>query len=203
MSIGVFGSLSITTLVIGLIIFLPTYYQPKNIRRRALQPHRHPTTKRPRRRVSYNLTIHMTLYNPSVRVNIYYDALDASLLLVAMDDDHTAFFSGPTTSTRLAETYQHQKTSDALEVSFDGRGIIVAGDMGAQLHKDIVDNGAVSFELVMLAHMRYRSGPIKTQKKASIRCPLKIPVVVNKRRHGGGVVADGLLSPGGRCNVKY
>ncbi|CAM0149545.1 unnamed protein product [Urochloa decumbens] len=202
MGIGVFTYLSIASMVIAGIISLATYYQPKNIRATVADAAlSNLTLIQQQNVVSYKLTVHMTLYNPSVRVNIYYDSLDAILRLAGME----AVLGGPANSTWLAETYQLQKTSDDLEVSFDyGRGAVIAGDMAAQLHRDINDDdGAVSFEMVMHAQMRYRSGAIKTHKKARITCPLKIPVVVNKRRHGGGVVVDGVLSPGGRCKVKY
>ncbi|CAN6226846.1 unnamed protein product [Urochloa humidicola] len=206
MGIGVCAAFSIASMVISLIISLAAYYQPKNISATVadavlsnltLIQHPNDTTAT----VSYMLTVHMTLYNPSVRVNIYYDSLDAILRLPGME----AVLARPANGTWLSETYQLQKTSDYLAVNFDyGTGAVITGDMAAQLHNDISDDdGTVSFEMVIRVHMRYRSGAIKTRKKASIRCSLKIPVVVNKRRHGGGVVVDGVLSPGGRCKVKY
>lgn len=206
-AIGVCGYVTIASFVIWWIIFLAVYYQyqPRDIRAAVANATlsnltvvvaRNGTTVA----AAYvNLTVKTTLYNPSAHANIIYydddDSLNASLLL---GHNTAAVLVAPAGSTCvLADTYHRHKSNDTLQVDFDA---IITGEMADQLHKDINNTGAASFDMLIRGRVRYRSAAVavKTPKRLGIRCQLDIPV--NKTevgRHGG---VDGVLPHGGgRC----
>jgi len=147
--------------------------------------------------VSYHLVVKLSLYNPSVRVNIYYDALDAELRF------RDAAVIGPADNdTSPSEFYQRSKTNEVVTVEFDyGRpgAVAVAGDAAGDLEKEMRSGGPVSLELHVGVQVRYVFRMFKLRQKPRISCPLRIPVRKETRGHGVG----GLLVSGERCKVKY
>ncbi|KAG8093627.1 hypothetical protein GUJ93_ZPchr0012g21212 [Zizania palustris] len=139
--------------------------------------------------VSYTLGVTLRLYNPSLRVKIYYDSLDTELRF-------RGELLGHASTTSPAEFYQRQKRSDNVSVNLSGTGVVVSGDAAAELEKE-KGEGKVSLELAVDARVRYKFfffGTIKIRQKPRIRCSVAIPV----KADGGGV-----LSSGDRCSVKY
>ncbi|XP_006663838.1 uncharacterized protein At1g08160-like [Oryza brachyantha] len=131
---------------------------------------------------SYALAVTLSLYNPSLRVNIYYDTLDCELRFRGQ-------LLGHANGAAPAEFYQRRKSSDDVTVSFAGTGVTVPGELGKEKA-----SGSVSLEVAVDARVRYRFGSIKIRQKPRIWCSLAIPVGA-----GGG----GRLSSGERCSVKY
>ncbi|KAL6641858.1 hypothetical protein ACP70R_020039 [Stipagrostis hirtigluma subsp. patula] len=144
--------------------------------------------------VSYHLAVSLSLYNPSKRVNIYYDALDAELRL------RDAVLSPAVTAASPAEFLQSRKSSDVVKLEFDGKGGVgVPGDVAGELEKEAKGEAPVSLELAVDARVRYVFGTIKIRQKPRIRCWLSIPV----KAEGAGAGAGGAVSSGDRCRVKY
>ncbi|KAF0889275.1 hypothetical protein E2562_022521 [Oryza meyeriana var. granulata] len=136
--------------------------------------------------VSYTLAVRLNLYNPSLRVNIYYDTLDCELRL-------RGAWLGHANGTSPAEFYQRRKSSDEVKLEFAGTDVAVPGDAAADLEKD-KRKGSVSLEVAVDARVRYRFSSIKIRQKPRIWCSLTILV----RADGGG-----RLDSGDRCSVKY
>ncbi|PAN16101.1 hypothetical protein PAHAL_3G033300 [Panicum hallii] len=146
--------------------------------------------------VSYHLAVKLSLYNPSARVNIYYDALDAELRF------RDAVVIGPAASdTSPSEFYQRSKTNEVVKVEFDygAQGVAVAGDVAGELEKEMRSGGPVSLDLHVGVQVRYVFRMFKLRQKPRIWCPLSIPVRKESRGRGVG----GLLVSGDRCRVKY
>uniref|UniRef100_A0A0E0MJV9 Late embryogenesis abundant protein LEA-2 subgroup domain-containing protein n=1 Tax=Oryza punctata TaxID=4537 RepID=A0A0E0MJV9_ORYPU len=135
--------------------------------------------------VSYKLAVKLNLYNPSLRVNIYYDELDTELRFRGERLGHA--------SVTPAEFYQRRKSSDDVTVEFAGTGVTVSGGAAGELEKE-KGRGSVSLEVAVDGKVRYRFGSIKIRQKPRIWCSLTIPV----RADGGG-----RLDSGDRCSVKY
>lgn len=136
--------------------------------------------------VSYKLAVRLNLYNPSLRVNIYYDELDSELRFRGERLGHA-------TGATPAEFYQRRKSSDDVTFEFAGTGVAVAGDAAGELGKE-KGKGSVSLEVAVDGKVRYRFGSIKIRQKPRIWCSLTIPVTAD----GGG-----RLDSGDRCSVKY
>ena len=146
--------------------------------------------------VSYHLVVKLSLYNPSVRVNIYYDALDAELRF------RDAAVLGPAANgTSPPEFYQRRKTSDDVRLEFDyGRGVAVGSDAAGELETGIRSGGAVSLELHVHLRVRYKFFRlVKLRLKPEVRCSLSIPVKAEGRGPGVG----GAAASGDRCRVNY
>lgn len=145
--------------------------------------------------VSYRLTVGLELYNPSLRVPIYYDALDAELRAGGGDS-----LGGPAArvASSPAEFLQRRKSADTVRLEFDGSsGVGVPGDVARELERG-AGAGAVSFEVDVDARVRYRFASIKIRQKPRIWCWLTVPV-----KPEGGVGVGGALASGDRCSVKY
>lgn len=145
--------------------------------------------------VSYRLTVGLELYNPSLRVPIYYDALDAELRASG-----GASLGGPAArvASSPAEFLQRRKSADTVRLEFDGSsGVGVPGDVARELERG-AGAGAVSFEVDVDARVRYRFASIKIRQKPRIWCWLTVPV-----KPEGGVGVGGALASGDRCSVKY
>ncbi|KAI4980070.1 hypothetical protein ZWY2020_016823 [Hordeum vulgare] len=145
--------------------------------------------------VSYRLTVGLELYNPSLRVPIYYDALDAELRASG-----GASLGGPAArvASSPAEFLQRRKSADRVRLEFDGStGVSVPGDVARELQRE-AGAGAVSFEVDVDARVRYRFASIKIRQKPRIWCWLTVPV-----KPEGGVGFGGALASGDRCSVKY
>ncbi|RLN00175.1 uncharacterized protein C2845_PM06G14250 [Panicum miliaceum] len=144
--------------------------------------------------VSYNLAVTLSLYNPSVRVGIYYDALHADLRF------RDAVLGPAANDTSPPEFYQRRKTSDDVRLEFDyGRGVAVGSDVAGELETEIKGGGAVSLELHVDLRVRYKFRIFKLRQKPGIRCSLSIPVKAEGRGPGVG----GAVVSGDRCRVKY
>ncbi|XP_062203266.1 NDR1/HIN1-like protein 3 [Phragmites australis] len=143
--------------------------------------------------VSYHLAVSLSLYNPSVRVNIYYDTIDAQLRF------RDAVIGPAANDTSPSEFYQRRKTTDVVKLEFAGRGVGVAGDVAGELEKEMKGDGPVTLELDVRVRVRYVFRAFKLRQKPRIRCSLSIPVKAKGR--GGGV--GGALTSGDRCRVKY
>ncbi|XP_062201701.1 NDR1/HIN1-like protein 3 [Phragmites australis] len=143
--------------------------------------------------VSYLLAVNLSLYNPSKRVNIYYDTLDAELRFRDAVLGPAASAASPT------EFYQSRKSGDVVKLEFDGRGVSVAGDVARELENEMKGEAPVSLELDVDVRVRYVFGSIKIRQKPRIRCALSIPV----KAEGRGAGAGGAVSSGDRCSVKY
>jgi len=142
--------------------------------------------------VSYRLAVSLDLYNPSLRVAIYYDALDAELRARG-----GASLGGPTASSPF-EFLQRRKSSDTVRLEFDGTGgVNVPADVAAELKRE-AGAGAVSFEVAVDARVRYRFASIKIRRKPKIWCA----VTVNVKPEASGSVG-GALDSAHRCSVKY
>jgi hypothetical protein len=146
--------------------------------------------------VSYHLSVSLGLYNPSVRVNIYYDAIAAELRF------RGAVIGPAANDTSPSVFYQLARTSDDVKLEFDyGRPGIVAvgGDVARELEKEARSGGPVSLELHVDARVRYKLRMFKLRQKPRIWCSLSIPVKSEGRRRGVG----GSVASGDRCRVKY
>ena len=146
--------------------------------------------------VSYNLAVTLSLYNPSVRVGIYYDAIHAELRF------RDAAVLGPAANgTSPPEFYQRRKTSDDVRLEFDyGRGVAVGSDAAGELETGIRSGGAVSLELHVHLRVRYKFFRlVKLRLKPEVRCSLSIPVKAEGRGPGVG----GAAASGDRCRVNY
>ncbi|KAL6905599.1 hypothetical protein ACP4OV_003200 [Aristida adscensionis] len=143
--------------------------------------------------VSYRLAVNLTLYNPSVRVNIYYDTVYGELRF------RGAVLGGGAPASP-SEFNQRRKTGDEVELEFDRRGgVAVAADVAGELEKEAKGEGRVSLELDVDARVRYVFSIFKLRQKPKIRCSLSIPVRAAAGRGGVG----GALASGDRCRVKY
>ena len=146
--------------------------------------------------VSYRLTVGLELYNPSLRVPIYYDALDAELRA----GGGGAPLGGPAArvASSPAEFLQRRKSADTVRLEFDGSsGVGVPDDVARELARE-AGAGSVSFEVDVDARVRYRFASIKIRQKPRIWCWLTVPV-----KPEGGVGVGGALASGERCSVKY
>jgi len=149
--------------------------------------------------VSYDLTVSLRLYNPSVRVNIYYDAIDAALRF------RDAVVGPAANDTSPSVFYQRRKTSEVVKMEFDywrpggGGGVTVGSDVARELVKETRSGGAVSLELDVDVRVRYVFRMFKLRQKPRIRCSLSIPVKTDGRHRGFG----GAVASGDRCSVKY
>jgi len=139
--------------------------------------------------VSYRLNVSLDIYNPSLRVGIYYDTLDTDLRF------HGASLSGASTPSP-AEFYQRRKSWKTVNVEFDGSGVGVPGNAG-ELEKEI-GLGSVSLEVAVDARVRYKFNGVRIRLKPKVWCSLTVPV---KPDQGRGV--SGALASGDRCSVKY
>uniref|UniRef100_A0A0D9XX35 Late embryogenesis abundant protein LEA-2 subgroup domain-containing protein n=1 Tax=Leersia perrieri TaxID=77586 RepID=A0A0D9XX35_9ORYZ len=138
--------------------------------------------------VSYSVAVKLNLYNPSLRVNIYYDELDSQLRLRGNPLGHNA-------GAVPGEFYQRRKSSDEVTVSFAGVAVAVPGDAATELEKE-KGKGSVSLELAVDGRVRYRFGSIKIRQKPKIWCSLTFPVNAT-----AGGAAAGRLNSGERCSV--
>ncbi|GJN13735.1 hypothetical protein PR202_gb00475 [Eleusine coracana subsp. coracana] len=126
---------------------LPAAPNPRHRRlRRPLQPHR--LHHLPSAAVSYALAVNLTLYNPSTRVNIYYDAVDARLRF------GDAVLAAAATAASPSEFYQRRKETDVVRVEFDGRGVAVDGGVAGEVEKE-VKAATVRFEVDVDLRVRY------------------------------------------------
>ncbi|CAN6325891.1 unnamed protein product [Urochloa humidicola] len=146
--------------------------------------------------VSYHLAVTLNLYNPSVRVKIYYDAIDAELRF------RDAILGPAVNDTSPSVFFQRGRTRDDVKLEFDyGRpGVAVAGDVAGELDKEAKSGGTLSLELDVDLRVRYVLKMFKLRQKPKIRCELNIPVKPEggRRRGFGGSIASG-----DRCKVKY
>ena len=145
--------------------------------------------------VSYHVAVNLSLYNPSKRVNIYYDTLDAELRY------RGAVLSPAATATAAAspaEFYQRRKSAQAVSLVFDGKGVAVPGgdDVGRQLEGEVKAGVKLGLELNVDARVRYVFGSIKIRQKPTVWCALSIAVPST----AGGM---GILGSGDWCWVKY
>ncbi|ONM34093.1 NDR1/HIN1-like protein 3 [Zea mays] len=148
----------------------------------------------PEAAVSYDLTVSLRLHNPSVRVDIYYDAISAELRF------RDAVLGAAANDTSPSVFFQRRKTSEVVKMEFDyggpGGGVTVARDVAGDLAKET----AVSLELDVHVRVRYVFKMFKLRQKPRIRCSISIPVKTEGRHRGfGGTVA----ASGDRCSVKY
>lgn len=147
--------------------------------------------------VSYHLAVSLSLYNPSKRVNIYYDTLDAELRL---RDGGGAVIGQDASSASPTEFFQKRKTGEVVKLEFDGRGVAVPGEVAGELEKEVKGEGAaVSLEMGVDVRVRYVFGAIKIRQKPRIWCWISIPIKAEGRDAGVG----GEVSSGDRCRVKY
>ncbi|CAL4896814.1 unnamed protein product [Urochloa decumbens] len=147
--------------------------------------------------VSYHLAVTLNLYNPSIRVKIYYDAMNAELRF-----RDTAVIGPAANDTSPSVFFQRGRTRDDVKLEFDyGRpGVAVAGDVARELEKEARSGGTVSLELHVDVRVRYVFRMFKLRQKPKIWCWLSIPVKAEGRRRG---VVGGSISSGERCRVKY
>jgi hypothetical protein len=149
--------------------------------------------------VSYDLTVSLRLYNPSVRVNIYYDAIDAELRF------RDAVVGPAANDTSPSVFYQRRRTSEVVKMEFDywwlggGGGVTVGSDVARELVKETRSGGPVSLQLDVDVRVRYVFRMFKLRQKPRIRCPLSIPVKTGGRHRGFG----GAVASGDRCSVNY
>lgn len=143
--------------------------------------------------VSYRLNVTLDVYNPGLRVGIYYDTLDAELRFRGAS-------LGGASAASPAEFYQRRKSWKTVDVAFDGTGVGVPfpGDAG-ELQKEI-GLGSVSLEVAVDARVRYKLDGIKIRLKPKVWCSLTIPVKPDQGQGVGGALASG---SGDRCSVKY
>uniref|UniRef100_A0ACD5XIP9 Uncharacterized protein n=1 Tax=Avena sativa TaxID=4498 RepID=A0ACD5XIP9_AVESA len=142
--------------------------------------------------VSYRLNVTLDIYNPSLRVGIYYDTLDADLR------SHGASLGGASAASP-AEFYQRRKSWKTVNVEFDGTGSgvgVPVGDAG-ELEKEI-GLGSVSLEVAVDARVRYKFDGVRIRLKPKVWCSLTIPVKPDQGR-----AVSGALASGDRCSVKY
>uniref|UniRef100_I1R491 Uncharacterized protein n=1 Tax=Oryza glaberrima TaxID=4538 RepID=I1R491_ORYGL len=153
--------------------------------------------------VYYRLAVNVTMYNPSGRAGVHYDAIRPRLLLLAGGAS-----LGAANATVPGVFHQPRMSTTVVAIDFDrsgGGGVAVAGDVAAELDKEIKGSGGggeVGFEMVINARVRYKLGFIPIRARPKVRCPVRIPVKAERRRGGGGGVT-GFLRSGDRCTVKY
>jgi len=140
--------------------------------------------------VTYHVAVNLSLYNPSKRVNIYYDAIDAALLF------RGAVLSPAAAAASPAEFYQRRKTAETVRLEFDGKGVAVPEGVSAELESEVKAAASLGLELSVRVRMRYVFGSIKIRQKPKVWCAVSIPVP----RAPGGL---GVLGSGDRCWVKY
>jgi hypothetical protein len=141
--------------------------------------------------VTYHVAVNLSLYNPSKRVNIYYDTMDAELRF------RDAVLSRPgAAAASPSEFYQRRKTAQAVRVEFDGKGVAVPGDDGKELESEVRAAHTLGLEVSVGVRVRYVFGSIKIRQKPRVWCAVSIPVPMTP----GGL---GVLGSGGRCRVKY
>ena len=145
--------------------------------------------------VSYNLAVNLNLYNPSVRVNIYYDTIDAKLRF------RDAVLGPAANGTSPSEFYQRRKASDVVKLEFDywRPGVGVAADVAGELQKEMSSGVPVRLELDVDVRVRYVFRIFKLRQKPRIWCSLSIPV----KAEGPGPAVGGAVASGERCRVKY
>ncbi|CAN6335615.1 unnamed protein product [Urochloa humidicola] len=142
--------------------------------------------------VTYYVAVNLTLYNPSKRVNIYYDTIDAELAF------RGAVLSSPAAGAASpAEFYQRRKTAQAVRLEFDGKGVAVPAGVAPELEREVKAAASLGLELSVRVRVRYVFGSIKIRQKPKVWCELSIPV---PKTPGGLGVAAG---SGGPCWVKY
>jgi hypothetical protein len=148
--------------------------------------------------VSYHLAVSLSLYNPSKRVNIYYDTMDAKLRL--RDGGGAVVIGQGASAASPTEFYQKRKTGDVVKLEFEGRGVAVPGDIAGELEKEVKGQApAVGMELDVDVRARYVFGAVKIRQKPKVRCSISIPVKAEARGAGVG----GAASSGDRCSIKY
>ncbi|CAN6344476.1 unnamed protein product [Urochloa humidicola] len=141
--------------------------------------------------VTYHVAVNLSLYNPSKRVNIYYDSIDADLAF------RGAVLSPAAAAATPDEFYQRRKTAQAVRLEFDGKGVAVPGDVAPELEREVKAAASLGLELSVRVRVRYVFGSIKIRQKPKVWCALSIPV---PKTPGGLGVAAG---SGGPCWVKY
>jgi len=145
--------------------------------------------------VSYHVAVNLSLYNPSKRVNIYYDTIDAKLRF------HDAVLGPAANGSSPSEFYQRRKTSDGVKLEFDywRPGVGVAADVAGELQKEMSSGVPVRLELDVDVRVRYVFRIFKLRQKPRIWCSLSIPV----KAEGPGPAVGGAVASGERCRVKY
>ncbi|CAO2189406.1 unnamed protein product [Urochloa humidicola] len=139
--------------------------------------------------VSYDVSMNLSLYNPSKRVNIYYDTLDAELRF------HNSILNPVASAASPTVFYQHRKTKQVVSLEFKGKGVAVPREVAAQLESEVKSVAMLGLDLNVDVRMRYVFGSIKIRQKPRVGCTLSIPIPPP-----GGI---GVLDSGGRCRVKY
>ncbi|CAL4911497.1 unnamed protein product [Urochloa decumbens] len=146
--------------------------------------------------VSYHLSVRLKLYKPGDEANIYYDAMDAELRF------RGAIIGPAANDTSPSVFLQRSKAGRDVNLEFDykrrgGGGVSVAGDVAAELEKEMRSVGRVTMELeldvLLRLRVRYVEGGLKLRQKARIWCSMSIPVKPDGR---------GALASGDRCRVK-
>jgi len=140
--------------------------------------------------VTYHVAVNLSLYNPSKRVNIYYDAIDAALLF------RGAVLSPAAAAASPAEFYQRRKTAETVRLEFDGKGVAVPEGVSAELESEVKTAASLGLDLSVSVRVRYVFGRIKIRQKPKVWCAMSIPVPPAP----GGL---GVLGSGNRCWVKY
>ena len=140
--------------------------------------------------VTYHVAVNLSLYNPSKRVNIYYDAIDAALLF------RGAVLSPAAAAASPAEFYQRRKAAQPVRLEFDGKGVAVPEGVSAELESEVKTAASLGLDLSVSVRVRYVFGSIKIRQKPKVWCAVSIPVP----RAPGGL---GVLGSGDRCWVKY
>ena len=141
--------------------------------------------------VTYHVAVNLSLYNPSKRVNIYYDAIDAELLFRG-----AVLSAAAAAAASPAEFYQRRKTAETVRLEFDGKGVAVPEGVSAELESEVKAAASLGLELSVRVRVRYVFGSIKIRQKPKVWCAVSIPVP----RAPGGL---GVLGSGDRCWVKY
>ncbi|CAL4896817.1 unnamed protein product [Urochloa decumbens] len=142
--------------------------------------------------VTYHVAVNLSLYNPSKRVNIYYDTIDAELAFRG-----AVLSASPAAPASPAEFYQRRKTAQAVRLEFDGKGVAVPADVAPELEREVKAAASLGLELSVKVRVRYVFGSIKIRQKPKVWCELSIPVPPVP---GGLGAAAG---SGGPCWVKY
>jgi len=140
--------------------------------------------------VTYHVAVNLSLYNPSKRVNIYYDAIDAALLF------RGAVLSPAAAAASPAEIYQRRKAAQPVRLEFDGKGVAVPEGVSAELESEVKTAASLGLDLSVSVRVRYVFGRIKIRQKPKVWCAMSIPVPPAP----GGL---GVIGSGNRCWVKY
>jgi len=141
--------------------------------------------------VTYHVAVNLSLYNPSKRVNIYYDAIDAELLFRG-----AVLSAAAAAAASPAEFYQRRKTAETVRLEFDGKGVAVPEGVSAELESEVKTAASLGLDLSVSVRVRYVFGRIKIRQKPKVWCAMSIPVPPAP----GGL---GVLGSGNRCWVKY